>query len=52
VIVDVLLGLGVADPLALRPEEQRRVIEDAAADGRIDKARAAALREVGVLGSH
>lgn len=50
-IVDLLLGLGVKDPLALRPDEQRRLIEDAVADGRIDDARVSALRELGILRS-
>lgn len=49
VIGDLLLALGVDDPLALTPEERLRAIESAAANGRVSAAHRGALRELGVL---
>lgn len=49
ILFDVLLGLGHHDPASLTAQEQARLVEDAARDGRVDPGVLRDLREVGVL---
>lgn len=48
-LVDTLLGLGIADPFALSYDEQVAAIEDAASGGRIEADLVDALRDLGAL---